>query len=173
MPNMMLRTWRKHPLEAGTLLVLALLAAYVFVPRPANAVLDTGSRLPSGPELELRIAAMQNETLPFGTLPQADNGKARRIFYKVPTTAYNSLPGQTDDTPFITASGTHTRHGVVATNFLRIGTKVAFPDLYPGEVFLVEDRMNPRYHKRVDIWMEELADARNFGIKYVTLEVLE
>ncbi|MDP3003980.1 MAG: hypothetical protein Q8N43_00505, partial [Candidatus Azambacteria bacterium] len=37
---------------------------------------------------------------------------------KVVLTAYSSTPDQTDDTPFITASNTRVRDGIVAANFL-------------------------------------------------------
>ena len=46
-----------------------------------------------------------------------------------------------------------------------IGTKVKIPALYGEEVFIVEDRMNRRYDVHMDIWMEETADARNFGLQ--------
>jgi 3D (Asp-Asp-Asp) domain-containing protein len=135
----------------------------------ANAVVDFGPYISSDHPLVLEIEAMENETKPFGKLPQAGE-RAKRIM-KIPVTAYNSLPEQTDDTPFITASGTQTRWGVVAANFLPIGTRVRFPELYPGQNFYVEDRMNARYNKHADIWMEELADARNFGSQWTTIEV--
>ncbi|MBT3230720.1 3D domain-containing protein [Candidatus Uhrbacteria bacterium] len=89
----------------------------------------------------------------------------------VPATAYNSLPWQTDDTPFITASGTTTRHGVLAANFLPIGTRVKIPEIYGDDIFIVEDRMNSRYWERVDIWMEEYDDAIEFGYQNINIEV--
>src|SRR5882724_9437368 len=45
-------------------------------------------------------------------------------------TAYTSVPEETDDTPFITAMGTKTRDGIVATNMLPFGTKVKIPALF-------------------------------------------
>lgn len=102
----------------------------------------------------------------------AASDRAPRKVTTVVATAYNSLPWQTDDTPEITASGTRTRHGVVAANFLRIGTRVRFPEVYGDTVFVVEDRMNQKYGRgRVDIWMEGLQDARTFGAKRLTMEV--
>lgn len=91
--------------------------------------------------------------------------------YTIPVTAYNSLPNQTDDTPYTTAMQTPTRHGVLAANFLPLGTRVKIPELYGDEIFVVEDRMNPRYDKKMDIWMDDLSDARQFGLRYVTIEV--
>ncbi len=90
----------------------------------------------------------------------------------VVVTAYSSTVWQTDDTPFITASGTLVRDGIVATNILPMGTKIRMPDLYEDKVFVVEDRMHPRKKQHVDIWFEEYQDAVNFGAKYLTIEVL-
>ncbi|OGL67072.1 hypothetical protein A2856_00875 [Candidatus Uhrbacteria bacterium RIFCSPHIGHO2_01_FULL_63_20] len=90
---------------------------------------------------------------------------------RVPITAYNSDPWQTDDTPFITASGTHVRDGIVAANFLPIGTKVRIPALFGDKEFVVEDRMNARYAQAMDIWMEDRQAARQFGRKHALVEV--
>lgn len=106
----------------------------------------------------------------FGVLSPAAPRAASRT-YTIPVTAYNSLPGQTDDTPYTTAMQTPTRHGVVAANFLPLGTRVKIPELYGDEIFIVEDRMNARYNLKMDIWMEDLSAARQFGLKTVTIEV--
>ena len=95
----------------------------------------------------------------------------KKTYLNVPVTAYSSTPDQTDSTPFITASGSHVRDGVIAANFLPIGTRVKIPEIYGDKVFIVEDRMNARYHYRADIWMETREEAVRWGIKYVTLEV--
>jgi len=88
-------------------------------------------------------------------------------------TAYSSTVDQTDSTPFITASGTHVRNGIVAANFLRFGTTIRFPTLYGDELFVVEDRMNSRYQYRVDIWMRSREEAKQFGAKLVPIEVIK
>ncbi len=93
---------------------------------------------------------------------------------KVIITAYSSTPDQTDDTPFITASGKWVREGIVANNLLPFGTKVRIPALYGEKVFVVEDRMNRRkgnYH--LDIWSPSRTLAVNFGVKTAYIEVLE
>ncbi|MFA6431448.1 MAG: 3D domain-containing protein, partial [Candidatus Margulisiibacteriota bacterium] len=84
---------------------------------------------------------------------------------------FNSLEGQTDSTPWITASGTRCREGVIASNFLPMGTKVLIEG-FGNRVFTVEDRMNKRYTKRIDIWFRHYHDARNFGIRKVKFYVL-
>lgn len=93
---------------------------------------------------------------------------------KVVITAYSSTPDQTDEDPFITASGKYVRDGIIANNMLPFGTKVRIPELFGDKVFVVEDRMNRRksdYH--FDIWMEDRPLAVNFGVKNAEIEVLE
>lgn len=87
--------------------------------------------------------------------------------------AYNSIPGQTDASPYRTAVGSLTRDGVVASNHYPIGTRIRFPEYFGDKEFIVEDRMNPRYDKVVDIWMEELSDAKQWGRRYVKIDVVE
>lgn len=166
------RIFTKSAAELG-LLGLAL-SSVVYSAVPATAFADvqaaTSSQANQESAIALQIAAMKNAGLPHGELPAADlRGPAYTV--KVTATAYNSLPGQTDSTPFITASGTHTRWGVVAANFLPIGTKIRIPDLYGDQIFVVEDRMNPRYYKRVDVWMEHYSDAKQFGVRNINIEV--
>jgi hypothetical protein len=89
-------------------------------------------------------------------------------------TAYSSDPNQTDDTPCIPAMGSfdlceaYLEHGMedtIAANFLRLGTKVRFPELYGDKIFTVRDRMNSRYnydrlgYYRIDFYKAE-ADAK-------------
>ena len=94
--------------------------------------------------------------------------------FKVTVTAYASVPEQTDDTPFITASGKRVGDGIIANNMLPFGTKIRIPKLYGNKVFTVEDRMasyKGNYH--VDIWMPEKTLAVNFGVKTAEIEILE
>src|SRR3989338_3685386 len=95
----------------------------------------------------------------------------RRVW--VPITAYSSTVDQTDSTPFITASGTRTRDGIIAANFLPIGTKVKIPSMFGEKVFTVEDRMNARYWMRLDIWMPTREDALNFGLRTLPVEIVQ
>ncbi len=158
---------KRSPLEVSTILVAVVILGYLGLPAAASA---TATALTPSESTQMAIAAMQNETKDFGQLPKAgERGPSYTI--SVPTSAYNSLPGQTDSTPFITASGSTTRHGVLAANFLPIGTRVTIPEIYGDQVFIVEDRMNSRYTYRVDIWMEHLSDARQFGVKTVTMNI--
>ena len=105
------------------------------------------------------------------TLPAIPKREARKTMI-ISVTAYNSEPGQTDDTPFITAFGTRVRDGIVATNFLPKGTIVRFPETFGDKEFVVEDRMNARYYYKMDIWMADKQDAIQFGHQLLKMEIL-
>lgn len=90
----------------------------------------------------------------------------------VEMTAYSSTPDQTDDTPFISASGKYVYDGMIAANFLPFGTKVMIPELFGDKVFTVHDRMNRRFSERVDIWFETRQEALNFGIQTAEIVIL-
>ncbi len=99
--------------------------------------------------------------------------------FTVVATGYSSTPDQTDDSPFITASGTHVRDGIIAANVytkgqrIPFGTLVRIPEIFGDKVFVVEDRMNSRYTNNVDIWFPERNLAKVFGIKKVTIEIVD
>lgn len=88
-------------------------------------------------------------------------------------TAYSSSPDETDDDPFITASGSLTRDGVAATNILPFGTKIQIPSLFGNKIFTIEDRMHQRKTNFIDIWMESKEKALQFGIHYAEVIILE
>ncbi|MEK7554504.1 MAG: hypothetical protein AAB518_00765 [Patescibacteria group bacterium] len=88
-------------------------------------------------------------------------------------TGYSSTVDQTDDTPFLTASNTSVRDGVVAANFLPIGTKIQIPKLFGNKVFVVEDRMHQRFNDRIDIWFADRELAKQFGLRKATVVVFE
>ncbi len=158
---------KRSPMEVATVICMVVVLSYLGLPAAARA---TANIIEPNELTKLEIEAMQNATAPFGRLPEAAL-RGPSYAMKVTATAYNSEPGQTDSTPFITASGSHVRFGVLAANFLPIGTRIRIPDIYGDQIFVVEDRMNPRYDKRVDIWMEDLQDARQFGVRTITIEV--
>ena len=125
-------------------------------------------------EIEQNIAV--NVTEFNGRLPE-NNNKETKWSGHIIITAYNSEPGQTDDSPCITANNFNVcENGVedtIAANFLPFGTKVKIPALFGDKVFVVRDRMNRRFSNRVDVWMIEKPDAVNFGVKMAKIEVLK
>ena len=167
MYSTLLRVIKKSPIESALIAITLLFLSYAVM--PASAFADVSNE-PDMDYIALQIESMQNSFREHGTLPTSDE-RGPSYTMTVPATAYNSLPWQTDDTPFITASGTTTRHGVIAANFLPIGTRIKIPEVYGDQVFIVEDRMNARYWHKIDIWMESYEDAINFGIQNVTIEI--
>lgn len=165
---------KKNARDVGIGLISGLVIANAFFLNFASADADTGPRYPDDATVALMVSAMQNQTREYGKLPTAPNAAPRRTFV-VPITAYTSEEGQTDATPCIAARGfdlcAHDQEDVVAANFLPIGSKIRIPDLYGDRVFTVVDRMNPRYDRKVDIWMRDIGDARTFGVRRAMIEV--
>lgn len=93
---------------------------------------------------------------------------------KVVITAYASVPEETDDTPFVTASGKFVADGIIANNMLPFGTKIKIPSLYGNKIFTVQDRMasyKSNYH--IDIWMPSKPLAVRFGVKTADIQILQ
>lgn len=127
-------------------------------------------------QIETNSVILENSTLKgiLTTSPflMEETKEAEKI--DVVLTAYSSTTWQTDDTPFITASGSYVEQGIVANNLLPFGTKIKIPEIYGDQIFVVEDRMHPRkgyYH--VDIWFSDYDDAVNFGVKETYIEIVE
>lgn len=103
----------------------------------------------------------------------------------VHSTAYNSTPGQTDSTPFVTATGTRVRSGVVALSRdllgrFPYGTRLTIEDLsgryssyLRGRVFIVEDTMNVRIGNTVDIWMVSRGEAMSWGNRNIRITAVQ
>jgi len=91
-------------------------------------------------------------------------------------TSYNSEAAQTDGSPCTTANMFNVcEHGIedtIAANFLKFGTKVRIPELFGNRIFTVRDRMNTRYPDRVDVWMINKEDSKNFGVRRARIEVV-
>ncbi|MDO8435571.1 MAG: hypothetical protein Q7S89_02720 [bacterium] len=104
------------------------------------------------------------------TLPEVGYREPTRT-KKITVTAYSSTPDQTDSTPFITANGTRVRDGIIAANSLPFGTRVRFPNIDPEKIYVVHDRMHPRFSQRADIWMASREEAIRFGAQYTTIEI--
>ncbi len=165
---------RRYAADASVFVFVLIIGAYVLFPTVANADMEQERAHPDAATVALIIESMQNATKQHGALPSSEDAEPRQT-YTIPMTAYTSDVAQTDDTPCITASGLdvceRNIENVVAANFLPLGTRLRIPELYGDRVFYVEDRMNARYYKKMDIWMKNYDDAINFGLKYATIEV--
>lgn len=127
--------------------------------------------IPEGLEGRL-ILLQENSLLPISNPSDPENQIKGQI--RVIVTGYSSTEDQTDSDPFITASGTWVRDGVIANNYLPIGTKIRIPEIYGEKIFVVEDRMSwTRGNYQIDIWFSSYREAKNFGAKSTYIEILE
>ncbi len=91
--------------------------------------------------------------------------------HQVNMTAYTARPEETDDTPFITASGDSVFEGGVAVsrnlmsqygfNFGEI--IYVYGENWNDKVLIVNDRMHNRKKNWIDVFMWDLQDALNLG----------
>ncbi len=94
----------------------------------------------------------------------------------VTASAYNSLAYQTDSSPSIAAFGDSLKPGMkciaVSRDLLKLGIKHNTPVKIEGfdSIYLVKDKMNARWEKRIDIYMgTDIKAARNWGKKQVSI----
>ncbi|MCX2681089.1 hypothetical protein OOZ15_14145 [Galbibacter sp. EGI 63066] len=90
----------------------------------------------------------------------------------VKASAYNSMQGQTVGHPTIAAWGDTLRPGIkavaISRDLIKLGITKNTPIKIEGfdGIYLVKDKMNARYSKKIDIYMgTERQKAINFGIK--------
>ena len=91
----------------------------------------------------------------------------------VTVTAYSSTIEETDSTPFIAAWGDSVGAGTIAisrdllTELSRGQRVLLFLNGHSSapDTFVVNDKMNRRWKKRVDIWFENKQAAYRFGKK--------
>jgi len=102
----------------------------------------------------------------------APNELSSRRSMEVTITGYSSTEDQTDDTPFITASGAGVKQGIAAANWLPFGTKMMIPEIFGNQIFVVEDRMHPKNDDKIDIWFQTREQALRFGVKKAEIEIL-
>jgi 3D (Asp-Asp-Asp) domain-containing protein len=69
----------------------------------------------------------------------------------------------------VTASGEKAKEGYTcAANFVPIGSVI----IYEGHKYYVQDRMNPKYNRHVDLFMESHKKALQFGRKDAKVQVI-
>jgi 3D (Asp-Asp-Asp) domain-containing protein len=111
----------------------------------------------------------------------------------VRSTAYNSIPNQTDSSPWTTSTGVRTRYGIIALSrdLLRripYGSRVRLQDngswgsgrgygkynaMLKDTVFVVEDTMHPRKSGTVDVWLPARDRAMQWGVRRLNMQILK
>jgi 3D (Asp-Asp-Asp) domain-containing protein len=146
--------------------IIGLLGLVLANPRPIQAAMVN-------PIAGLFVGALSAPVIRYNgqLVPAEYRSEPRRTTVRW-ATAYTSTVDQCDSTPFITANGTKVYDGIVAANWLKFGTRVRIPEYFGDKVFVVTDRMHPRFADRIDVWMDDIEEARRFGIRKLTVEVL-
>lgn len=99
---------------------------------------------------------------------------------QVTATAYNSVRAQTNSNPTLAAWGDRLKPGMkviaVSRDLLRLGighgTRVKISGL-PGE-YVVMDKMNKRWTRKIDIYMgKDIRAAKKWGRRKVTITVID
>ncbi|MEA3293113.1 MAG: hypothetical protein U9P88_01445 [Patescibacteria group bacterium] len=163
--------WGRPILIAIAVIIISTIGLPILGLKKAEAELESKTTNISVKGDELLVLE-NNSLLPISSLSGPEPECVRKI--KVVITAYSSAPWQTDDTPFITASGSFVKDGIIANNLLPFGAKIRIPELYGNKIFVVKDRMHSRkgdYH--FDIWFSSYIGAKNFGVKRTYIEILK
>ena len=134
---------------------------------PVNVVAKESKIL----NIDYPVIEVEQETVIWQPLPDIKDRPPKQVL-ELTVTAYSSTPAETDGDPFTTASGERVRDGIIAGNFLPFGAKVRFPEYSGDKIYTVQDRMSSRYWQRADIWFPSYWEARQFGVKNLTMEVL-
>lgn len=149
--------------------VLALTALPAFFDSKKQA--EEGFYLIKKPDLKTPeyLTIQSNSFLPISNLFLGGNNFKRERFIRE-VTAYYPVPWETDEDPCISASGMNickTTKKICASNEFPFGTKL----LIAGEIWEVQDRMNPKYHKIIDLFFKDKESMKRWGKR--TVEVIK
>ncbi len=177
-------------LAALGIVITALITAFSAPREPAAT-----SAGPATVPLALQpVAALRDEPVSADLRFSVSLGPEPTPRFVVRATGYNSVSGQTDSTPYVTATGARTRFGVVAVSrdllggSLPYGSLVRLKDLgsyYTGRgagafqnlldsqaLFIVEDTMHSRKAQQIDVWFPDYSTAISWGVRKVEVEVV-
>lgn len=156
-------------LKTGVLIPVFLTVALgVFIPTAAESGFEKIEyRLPMG------MIIVNSNSLLQAKSPSIMDKKETAPKFLMYVTAYSSSEDETDSTPHVTASGTRTKDGVIASNIFSLGTRVMIPEIFGDKVFVVEDRMHNRFTDRIDVWMPSKWQALNFGKRQTEVEIVQ
>jgi 3D (Asp-Asp-Asp) domain-containing protein len=128
---------------------------------------------------EMAYDAIQQSgfVVPDSTI-QATDVTPIKFSKRVVVTAYNSVPGQTDNTPCISADGSNicelkNKGEESCAAALPFGTKINIPGF---GVCTVRDRLAPRFSNRIDLYFggkEKISAAKQWGKRALLVDVLD
>ncbi len=151
-----------------------------FLKKPMAAVTPDDKTIEQRPlsREQLHLHAESSDDYRY-RIPAWQKPERKQSSIAVVATAYNNVPAQTDDTPDIAAWGDRIEPGMpliaVSRDLLKMGLKRGMKVRISGleGEFIVLDKMNKRYRKRIDIYMgKNVVAARGFGKRRVMLSWL-
>jgi len=143
--------------------------------RQLRQLIDSQNQSIHAMQVVLRNNTIQAElALELGrnTQKSLHDSRSKRL---VKVTAYSPRSAETDSTPFITASNTKVRPGIIAVSrdlFAKgwtFGRKVYIKSL---GVFTIEDLMAKRKKNQVDVFIPETTKALSFGRRNLEVHLL-
>ena len=111
------------------------------------------------PKVEYITQKQDNNIITISNTFNLSNAEyTERVFKDIVITSYNNDSNQTDDSPNVTATNRGVREGIVAVSYDFINKgQIHYGDLLyidcANKWYLVEDIMNKRFTKRVDIFL--------------------
>ena len=159
--------------KSAVLLLVFFIASILIVAPVIKPELAQGSVLIVNQSSSQQVASVELLAKNYPRLRSLSTSKGQKTkVVETLITAYSSSPDETDSTPFITASGSYVRNGVVAANFLPFGTQIRIPEIFGDQIFTVEDRLHKMYNDRIDVWFPSKGEALKFGFKITKIEIL-
>lgn len=139
--------------------ILTFLLIFILITSFGIIVMSLDKDTEIKPKVEYIATKQDNNIIAISNIFNLSNAEyTERIFKDVIITSYNNDPAQTDDSPNVTATNRGVREGIVAVSydFINKGL-IHYGDLLYIDCFskwyLVEDTMNKRFTKRVDIFL--------------------
>lgn len=146
--------------------------AYLLIISLAIIVISPDKNTEIEPKVECTATKQQdNNIITISNTFNLSNAEyTERIFKDIIITSYNNDPAQTDDSPNVTATNRGVREGIVAVSYdfinkglIRYGD-LLYIDCF-GKWYLVEDTMNKRFIKRVDIFLFDKKESSKINKK--------
>ncbi len=106
---------------------------------------------------------------PLPETPHYVNDGGEPVYERVTATGYSPTVGQTDSTPFITATNKRVRLGIVAVSRdlegkFPMNSSMEFWIDGKKYLVIVKDRMNKSKRNQIDLFFWKTKDAEEFGV---------
>lgn len=139
--------------------ILTFLLIFILITTFGIVIMSLDKDAEIKPKVEYIATKQDNNIITISNIFNLSKAEyTERVFKGVVITSYNNDPNQTDDSPNVTATNRGVREGIVAVSYDFINKgQIHYGDLLYIDCFnkwyLVEDTMNKRFTKRVDVFL--------------------